>query len=92
LRFSYDSGAGFVKKYKSLNNISIVVIYWYSEKCLIKHNTSARGLDKSDKGKGLDPDIRYIGQQKRGVSKDKTDQLCLYRDLISDKYKLIWPK
>ena len=81
----FDSGAGFIKKYKSLNqddNISDIDII---KKCLIKHNTSAKGLNKTDKGRGLDRILNILDN--KGFLRIKTDKLCLYRDLISNKYE-----
>ena len=82
----FDSGAGFIRKYKSLNNDTESSDIDIVKKCLIKHNTSARGLDKADKGKGLDRILDILDN--KGFLRIKTDQLCLYRDLISDKYKV----
>ncbi|WP_152269907.1 hypothetical protein [Agriterribacter humi] len=50
----FDSGVGFVKKYKSLNPSEKLSDIDIIKKCLIKHNTSAKGLEKGDKGIGLD--------------------------------------
>lgn len=81
----FDSGAGFVKKYKSLNNDAASSDIDIVKKCLIKHNTSAKGLDRADKGRGLDRILKILDN--KGFLRIKTDKLCLYRDLISDNYK-----
>ncbi|MFV8373038.1 hypothetical protein [Flavobacterium sp. LB2P74] len=81
-----DSGAGFIKKYKSLNNDTECSDIDIVKKCLIKHNTSARGLDKTDKGRGLDRILNILDN--KGFLRIKTDKVCLYRDLISDNYKV----
>ena len=50
----FDGGVGFAKKYKALQNspseLSEIEIL---KTCLIKHVTSSKGLEKSDKGIGL---------------------------------------
>lgn len=81
----FDSGVGFVKKFKSLNktgNISDIEII---KKCLIKHSTSAKGLGKDDKGLGLDRILTILDG--RGFLRIKTGSSCVYRDLINQPYK-----
>lgn len=78
----FDSGAGFVQKYKSLNEDSALNDVDIIKKCLIKHNTSAKGLDKSDKGLGLDRILNILNG--KGFFRIKTGSNCLYRDLISN--------
>jgi hypothetical protein len=81
----FDSGVGFVKKYKSLNpneNLKDVDIV---KKCLIKHNTSAKGLERDDKGIGLDRILTILDG--KGFLRIKTGKVCLYRNLISHPYK-----
>jgi hypothetical protein len=81
----FDSGVGFAKKYKSLNleeglkDVDIV------KKCMIKHNTSAKGLEKDDKGLGLDRILSILNN--RGFLRIKTGKVCLYRNLISHPYR-----
>lgn len=82
----FDSGEGFVSKYKSLNSKSndslsdIEII----KKCLIKHNTSSKGLNKGDKGIGLDKILRIING--KGWIRIKTGKKCIYRNLITHPY------
>lgn len=81
----FDSGVGFVKKYNSLNkseNLSSIEII---KKCLIKHSTSAKGLEKDDKGLGLDRILNTLNG--KGFLRIKTGNSCVYRDLISHPYK-----
>lgn len=80
----FDSGVGFVKKYNSLNkseNLSNIDII---KKCLIKHSTSAKGLEKDDKGLGLDRILNTING--KGFLRIKTGNSCVYRDLINHPY------
>lgn len=81
----FDSGAGFIDKYKSLNNLSnplneIDIL----KRCLIKHNTSAKGLSKSDKGIGLDKILDILNG--KGWIRIRTGSSCVYRNLITDPY------
>lgn len=81
----FDSGVGFLKKYKSLNkdeNSSDIEII---KKCLIKHNTSAKGLEKDNKGLGLDRILTILDG--KGFLRIKTGNSCVYRDLINQPYK-----
>lgn len=81
----FDSGAGFVQKYKSLNEDTTLNDVDIIKKCLIKHNTSAKGLDKFDKGLGLDRILNILNG--KGFFRIKTGNNCLYRNLISNKLK-----
>lgn len=82
----FDGGVGFLKKYKSsnkqaesLDEIDII------KKCLRKHSTSAVGIDRYEKGLGLD-EILYT-LDGRGFIRIKTGHSCVYRNLITDTYK-----
>jgi hypothetical protein len=81
----FDSGAGFVQKFKSLNENTVLSDIDIIKKCLIKHNTSAKGLDKFDKGLGLDRILNILTG--RGFFRIKTGNRCLYRNLISHNLK-----
>ena len=83
----FDSGVGFIKKYKSLNPNEKLKDPDIVKKCMIKHNTSAKGLEKDDKGIGLDRILTIL--DKKGFLRVKTDSVCLYRNLISNPYKKI---
>lgn len=82
----FDSGIGFVDKYESpdkgeLSDIQII------KRCLIKHMTSAKGLEKDDKGIGLDRILSLLNN--KGFLRIKTHQSTLYRNLISHPYKTV---
>ncbi len=84
----FDSGIGFVDKYKSLNPqekylTSIDVL----KKCLVKHMTSAKGLNKDDKGVGLDRILSLL--DKKGFLKIRTETLSVYRNLVTHEYKSV---
>jgi len=82
----FDGGVGFSRKYKSsqpndidLSDINIL------KKCLIKHNTSSKTLEKDDKGIGLDRILHVLDG--KGFLSIKTGQLCIYRDMVANPYK-----
>ena len=81
----FDSGVGFVKKFKSQNPDSNLKDVDIVKKCMIKHNTSAKGLEKDDKGIGLDRMLTIL--DRKGFLRIKTGKVCLYRNLISHPYK-----
>lgn len=83
----FDSGIGFVKKYKSLNPSENSRDADIVKKCMIKHNTSAKGLEKDDKGIGLDRILTIL--DRKGFLRIKTGNVCLYRNLITHPYKRI---
>jgi len=83
----FDSGIGFIKKYKSLNPIEKLSDIDIIKKCLIKHNTSAKGLEKDDKGIGLDRILTILDG--KGFIKIKTGNYSVYRNLVSNPYKKI---
>lgn len=81
----FDSGVGFVKKFRSLNTDQNLTDIDIVKKCMIKHNTSAKGLDRDDKGIGLDRMLTILDG--KGFLRIKTGSVCLYRNLISHPYK-----
>lgn len=87
----FDSGSGFIDKFKAFKNkeesLSDIEIL---KKCLIKHNTSSKGLNKEDKGIGLDKILRIING--KGWIRIKTGKRCVYRNLIADQYIAISPE
>lgn len=83
----FDSGVGFSRKYKSLNPGNDLTDIDIVKKCLIKHNTSAKGLEKDDKGIGLDRILTILN--KKGFLRIKTGKVCIYRNLISHPYKKV---
>ena len=83
----FDSGVGFVEKFKSLNtNVDLDDID-ILKKCLIKHTTSAKGLDKDEKGIGLDRILNMLDT--RGFLRIKTGKIDVYRNLITHKYRQV---
>lgn len=81
----FDGGVGFSRKYKasnplakSLTEVDII------KKCLIKHMTSAKGMDKEDKGIGLDEILNRL--DRRGFLRIKSGHTCVYRNLITHPY------
>ncbi|MBF4466258.1 hypothetical protein [Flavobacterium sp. LC2016-12] len=82
----FDSGAGFVNKFRSSNknyeNSNDVDII---KRCLIKHNTIAKSLDKDEKGLGLDRILKILNG--KGFLRIRTGTKSLYRNLINDQYK-----
>jgi len=80
----FDSGIGFIEKYKSLNPLSKLSDVDIVKTCMIKHNTLATGLEKDDKGIGLDRVLNTLNR--KGFLTIKTGTVCLYRDLISSNY------
>lgn len=86
----FDSGAGFINKYKALNSPTELEDVEIIKQCFIKHNTSAKGLDKFEKGFGLDKILQTL--DKKGFLRIKTGNVCLYRNLISNDYKTIESK
>jgi hypothetical protein len=80
----FDSGIGFVEKFSGGNKAEsdeIDII----KKCLVKHSTSAKGLQKDDKGLGLDRILKLL--DKRGFLRIRTNHSCLYRNLITHPYQ-----
>lgn len=83
----FDSGVGFVRKYKSLNPTEKLSDIEILKKCLIKHSTSSKGLEKDDKGIGLDRILTILDG--KGFLRIKTGNNCVYRNLVSHPYKNI---
>lgn len=81
----FDSGIGFIDKFKSLNLTETLSDIDILKKCLIVHNTSAKGLDKDDKGIGLDRILTIL--DKKGFLRIKTGNLCVYRNLITHNHR-----
>lgn len=81
----FDSGIGMVDRYSELDpeakNLTPVNVV---KQCLIKHNTTATGLGKKDKGRGLDRILSTI--DKKGFLRIKTGEVCVYRNMVSDPY------
>lgn len=83
----FDSGLGFIEKYKSLNQSNELTDIDIIKKCLIKHNTSDTSLESDDKGIGLDRILTILDG--KGFLRIKTGNYTLYRNLITHPYKKI---
>lgn len=82
----FDSGVGFVEKFNShdknaLSDIDII------KRCLMLHMTSEQGLEKDVKGVGLDKILKILSN--KGFIRIKTNNRCLYRNMISHPYKFV---
>jgi len=82
----FDSGIGFIQKFssddkESLSQIDII------KRCLMLHMTSSKSLDKDEKGVGLDRILKVL--DKKGFVRIKTDNRCVYRNMISHPYKSV---
>lgn len=82
----FDGGVGFKEKFCSVNpetsdwsEIDII------KKCLTKHATSAKGLNKGEKGLGLDEILNIIDG--RGLIRIKTGHSCVYRNMITHRHQ-----
>lgn len=81
----FDTGAGLVNKFKSTNDVLPDVLdVDIIKRCLIKHNTSSTGINRANKGIGLDRILQTI--DKKGFLRIRTDKYSLYRNLITDNY------
>lgn len=82
----YDSGIGFVNRNRSevndgmtpANQVEII------KNCLIKNNTSAKGVEKTYKGQGLDRIMRILN--KKGLFWLRTENISVFRNLRTDHY------
>src|SRR5690606_26044726 len=63
---------------KAKNDVGVI------KECLIRNNTTAKGLNKSEKGKGLDRILKTLDG--KGFLRIRTDKYSVYRDLIQDRY------
>ncbi|MBA4057329.1 MAG: hypothetical protein C0490_21625 [Marivirga sp.] len=83
----FDSGAGFIEKWRALNDATTNTDIEILKKCLIKHMTSAKGMERDDKGVGLDRILNILNM--KGFLRIKTGKLCVYRNLINNPYKAV---
>lgn len=84
----FDSGLGFVDKFKSQNSsASSLTDIQIVRSCLIKNMTIAKGIYKEEKGLGLDRILNLLDQ--KGFLKIKTGTIHVYRNLISHPYKKV---
>lgn len=82
----YDSGVGFVQKFKPeiLTNINELEQVDIIKQCLLKNNTSARGIEKTKKGKGLDRIMKILDN--KGFLWLRTSNVSIFRNFIQDRY------
>lgn len=84
----FDSGIGFVNQYqKGISNFEELGHVQILKECLIKHNTTDQGLGKGEKGLGLDLILSTLDG--RGFLRIKSGDICVYRNMISDRYQSI---
>jgi hypothetical protein len=82
----FDSGLGFVGKYDSIDKTKLTDID-IIKRCLVLHMTSAKGLDKDEKGVGLDRILKVL--DKKGFIRIKTNRRCVYRNMITHPYRTV---
>lgn len=83
----YDTGIGFVRRnvgedYKSLSPSKQVEIV---RNCLVKNNTTAKGIDKTIKGQGLDRIMKILDN--KGLFWLRTQNISVFRNLRENRYK-----
>lgn len=81
----FDSGIGYVKRFTNDDylpdiNQQVEIV----KKCLIKHNTSDKTLEKDNKGIGLDKILEVL--DKKGVFLLKTNNVFVYRNMVNNPY------
>jgi len=87
----FDSGIGFIRgtlgnEYIK-NGIGIEKQVAVVKECLTKYFTTDNSLRATHKGKGLDRVLQALN--KKGFLRIRTENVCLYRDLIKDDYSKI---
>lgn len=82
----FDTGVGFASRYsgKRLADIPTDQQVAIVKQCLMVHKTSASGVNKIKKGKGLDRILRILNR--RGVFLLRTGNTFLFRNLLSSQY------
>ncbi|UFH57574.1 hypothetical protein [Spirosoma sp. KNUC1025] len=82
----YDSGVGFVQKFKPeiLNYVNEYDQVNIIKQCLLKNNTSAVGIEKTKKGKGLDRIMKILDN--KGFLWLRTSNVSIFRNFIQDRY------
>jgi len=87
----FDSGVGFIRQYLGEKYIqgteSVDTQVSIVKKCLTKYFTTDSGLHTTHKGKGLDKVLQALNG--KGFLRIRTENICLYRDLIKDDYSKI---
>jgi hypothetical protein len=87
----FDSGIGFIKRFLNEkyieNSVSIDEQVSIVKNCMTKYFTTDQSLHSKHKGKGLDRVLQAL--DKKGFLRIRTENICLYRDLIKDDYSKI---
>jgi hypothetical protein len=81
-----DSGPGFVKRYKKINNYNLNIGEEIEiiRQCLYRHNTSTEGLKGEVKGIGLDRVLQTLDG--KGFVRIKTGRADVFRDMKKNRY------
>jgi hypothetical protein len=80
----FDSGIGFINRFKGANPDTTLPSIEILKRCMTKHSTTDKSMDRFDKGLGLD---RILGiLDGLGFIRIRTGNLSVYRNLISNKY------
>jgi len=86
-----DSGIGFIRSFLGdeyqQNQVEIESQVSIVKKCLTKYFTTDSSLHTTHKGKGLDRVLQALNE--KGFLRIRTENVCLYRDLIKDDYSTI---
>ncbi|MGP1993012.1 hypothetical protein D9V96_014145 [Zobellia laminariae] len=83
----FDSGPGLVKRFERLNSLKNLKLDEEVEiikKCLFKHNTSSVGINKENKGLGLNRVLETIDN--KGFLRIKTGRVDVFRDLRNKRH------
>ena len=81
----FDTGVGMINKWKSLNAEESDSDLNILKKCLTKHMTAVKGLNKEDHGIGLDRMMQVLDS--KGFLRIRTNGLAVYRDLVAHPYQ-----
>lgn len=82
-----DSGPGLTKRFEKINDLGSLTLKEEVEsikKCLFKHNTSSIGINKKNKGLGLNRVLETIDE--KGFLRIKTGRVDVFRDMRNSRY------
>lgn len=82
-----DSGPGLTKRFSKIDDLNSIKLKEEVEtikKCLFKHNTSSTGINKENKGLGLNRVLETINE--KGFLRIKTGRTDVFRDMRNSKY------
>ncbi|MBR9845935.1 MAG: hypothetical protein GYB35_07425 [Algicola sp.] len=82
-----DSGPGLTKRFEKINDLDSITLKEEVEsikKCLFKHNTSSIGINKKNKGLGLNRVLETIDE--KGFLRIKTGRVDVFRDMRNSRY------